>query len=71
MRPTTLALSELALIAATRAAAGIGLGFLLADHLPGGARRAVGWALILLGVFGTAPLAVNVLANTDAANRTS
>jgi hypothetical protein len=66
MRHVTLALPELALIAATRAAAGVGLGLLLADHLPPGARRAAGWTLMLIGVFSTLPLAVNVLDNSRA-----
>jgi hypothetical protein len=71
MKHVTLALPELALIAATRAAAGVGLGLLLADHVPPGARRAVGWSLMLLGVFSTAPLAVNVIDGARAAAATT
>ena len=61
MRETTLTLPELALIAGTRAALGAGLGLLLADRLSSSQRRAVGWALVLVGAVSTVPLAVEVL----------
>ena len=64
MKQTLLTLPELALIAGTRAAAGLGVGFLLADHVPGAARRTIGWTLVLLGLLSTFPLAVNVLQNS-------
>lgn len=64
MRQTTLNLPDLALIAITRAAAGIGLGLLLADSMPSAARRTLGWSLMLVGVFSTVPLGLNVLENT-------
>ena len=61
MRETSLTLPELALIAGTRAALGAGFGLLLADRLSPGQRRAVGWALVLVGAVSTVPLAVEVL----------
>jgi hypothetical protein len=63
MRQTVLTFPELALVAGTRAAAGLGVGFLLADHVPGPARRTIGWTLVLLGLLSTFPLAINVLEN--------
>jgi len=60
MRETRITLPELGLIAGTRAALGAGLGLLLADHLPGGRRRAVGWTLLLVGAVSTIPLAFEV-----------
>jgi hypothetical protein len=69
MKHATLALSDLALVAATRAVAGVGLGLLVADHLSAGSRRTIGWALMLVGVFSTVPLAVTVLASVDGTDR--
>ena len=60
MRRTVLTIPELALVAGTRAAAGLGLGLLLADHLPATVRRPVGWTLVLVGVLTTLPLAIDV-----------
>jgi hypothetical protein len=60
MRQTVLTLPELALVVGTRAAAGLGLGLLLADHLPVSARRPIGWTLVLVGLLSTFPLAISV-----------
>ena len=57
MRGIRITPPELALIAGTRAALGVGLGFFLADRLPDSQRRAVGWTLLLVGVVSTIPLA--------------
>jgi hypothetical protein len=61
MRETRLTVPELALIAGTRAAAGAGLGLLLADRLAPAQRRAVGWTLLLVGAITTLPIAFEVL----------
>ncbi len=61
MRETRVTLPELALIGGTRALLGAGLGLLLADRLPEGQRRAVGWTLLLIGALTTVPLAFEVL----------
>jgi hypothetical protein len=60
MRYAQITLPELALIAGTRAALGGGLGLLLADRLPEGQRRGVGWTLVIIGVLSTVPLAFEV-----------
>ena len=61
MRETRITLPELALVAGTRAALGIGLGLLLADRLSPGQRRAAGWPLLLIGALSTIPLAFEIL----------
>jgi hypothetical protein len=60
MRQTVLTIPALALVVGTRAAAGLGLGLLLADHVPAPVRRSMGWTLVLVGVLSTVPLAINV-----------
>ena len=51
---------ELALVAGTRAALGVGLGLLLAGRFSHEERRAVGWTLLLVGAATTIPLALEV-----------
>jgi hypothetical protein len=57
---------ELALVAGTRAALGMGLGLLLADRLNDQQRRAVGWTLFVVGALTTIPLAMEVLGKSPA-----
>src|SRR5438046_2881986 len=71
MRETRITLPELALIAGTRAALGAGLGMLLADRLPEGQRKAVGWTLVLIGALSTVPLAFEVLGRLRLSPRTA
>ena len=61
MREVHLPLPELALIAGTRVALGIGLGLLLAGRLSPQQRAAAGWALVAVGALTTIPLAGDVL----------
>jgi hypothetical protein len=61
MRETRLSLPELGLVAGTRAVLGVGLGLLLANRLSADQRKAVGWALFLVGAATTIPLALEVL----------
>jgi hypothetical protein len=61
MRKAELSLPEVALIGGTRGLLGAGVALLLADKLDRGQRRAVGWALFLIGAISTIPLAINVL----------
>lgn len=68
MKETRITLPELALIAGTRAAAGAGLGLLLANRLSESQRRAVGWTLLLVGALSTVPLALEVFGNFRAAS---
>jgi hypothetical protein len=63
MKKTELALTELGLIAGTRAMLGAGAGLLLADKLTNESRKAVGWTLLLIGLVSTIPLAANIFSN--------
>ena len=56
-RQTTVAIPELALIAATRGMLGAGIGLLVADRIPRQRRRAIGWTLFVVGALSTIPLA--------------
>ncbi|MDQ2733571.1 MAG: hypothetical protein M3Y55_00960 [Pseudomonadota bacterium] len=60
MFKTELPLPELALLVGTRGLLGAGLGLLLAEKVNADQRRAVGWALVAIGVVTTAPLALMV-----------
>ena len=61
MRERAITLPELALIAGTRAALGVGIGLLLADKIDPDRRKAVGWTLLLVGAVTTIPLALEIL----------
>ena len=63
MKKTELALTELGLIAGTRAILGAGAGLLLADKLTNESRKAVGWTLLLIGLVSTIPLAADIFNN--------
>jgi hypothetical protein len=52
---------ELAFIAGTRAAGGIGVGLLLSERLSASARRALGWSLVAVGAATTIAAAKIVL----------
>ena len=62
MREVQIPLAELALIAGTRVALGVGIGLLIADALTHAPRRAAGWTLIAVGALSTIPLAADVFA---------
>jgi hypothetical protein len=61
MKERTVTVPELALIAGTRIAGGAGLGLLLADRLGRDRSRAVGFALLAVGVLTTFPLLAEVM----------
>jgi hypothetical protein len=58
---------ELGLIAGTRAILGAGLALLLADRLDVQRRKAVGWSLLLIGVFVSLPLGLMLLGKREEA----
>lgn len=47
--------------AGTRALGGVGVGLLIAEHLPGRRRRALGIALVLLAGASTVPLMARIV----------
>lgn len=51
----------IALIAGTRVALGVGLGFLMADWIAGERRKGAGWALVAVGALTSIPLLAEVL----------
>ena len=51
---------ELALVAATRGALGVGAGLLLASTLPARRRKIIGSSLLAAGVLSTIPIAMRV-----------
>jgi hypothetical protein len=60
MKQVKLTVPEIGLIAGTRAAAGAGLALLLCDRLNPDQRRAIGWALLAVGIATTVPLVAQV-----------
>lgn len=60
MSTIELPFPELALLVGTRGLLGAGLGLLLAEQVNTDQRRAVGWALVAIGVMTTIPLALMV-----------
>lgn len=66
MKQVKLTVSELGLIAGTRAVAGAGLALLLCNRLNPDQRRAIGWALLAVGIVTTIPLVVDVLGKLPA-----
>src|SRR5262245_14700024 len=65
MKRKSLALPEIGLIAATRAAAGAGIALLLADRLKEGPRKAVGWTLLGVGALTTIPILIQLLSSDE------
>jgi hypothetical protein len=66
MKERTITVPELALVAGTRFALGIGVGFLVADWLDCEQRRAVGWTLTIVGALSTLPLGLHLLSKHTA-----
>lgn len=59
----SITVPELALLAATRGAIGVGAGFLLANKLSSGTRKAIGLPLFIGGLLSTIPIARHVFVN--------
>ncbi len=65
MKPKTLTLPEIGMLAGTRVALGIGIGLLLAERLNRETRKGAACALLLVGALSTIPLAIGVLNGSD------
>jgi hypothetical protein len=68
MKQRVLTMPEIALIAGTRAALGVGVGLLIADKLSREARKGAGWALVALGALSSIPIAAIVLGKSQIAD---
>ncbi len=55
-----VSVSEIAFIAGTRAAIGVGAGLLLANKLSAKRRKAIGIPLLVLGILSTIPIAMDL-----------
>ena len=60
MRERTLSIPEIALLAGTRVALGIGIGMLLSGKFNRDVRKGAGWALIAVGALTTFPIMAGV-----------
>lgn len=67
MREKVLTVPEIALIAGTRVALGIGLGLLMSDRLSREARKGAGWALVAVGALSTIPIVAGILSKAQLA----
>lgn len=56
---------ELALLAGTRVALGIGIGMLLSDRLSKDQRKGAGAALLIMGALTTVPLVIGLISRKD------
>ena len=65
MRERSLTIPEIALIAGTRVALGIGLGLLMSDKLSRDARKGAGWALVAVGALSSIPIVAGVLSKAQ------
>ena len=60
LKPKSVTIPEIALIAVTRGAIGFGAGLLLADKFKGERRKVFGWTLFLSGLASTIPIAMHL-----------
>ena len=67
MRERSLTVPEIALIAGTRVALGVGLGLLMSDKLSRDARKGAGWALVAVGALSTIPIVAGILSKAQLA----
>ena len=61
MKSITMSLPELGTIAVTRGMLGAGMAFLLGDKISSDKRKAIGLALVAVGVLSTVPLLADVM----------
>ena len=66
MMDRKVSITDLALLAVTRVALGVGIGFLIAGKLTGDQRKAAGIALAVVGGLTTIPLFLGINKRTSA-----
>jgi hypothetical protein len=69
MKERTLTIPKIGLIAGTRVALGVGIGFLISDRLKKDQRKAAGWALLGVGVLTTVPIVAGILGKGPLAHK--
>ena len=69
MKERNLTLPEIGLIAGTRVALGVGIGLLISDRLYKDQRKAVGWALVGMGVVTTVPIVAGIFGKGPLAHK--
>ena len=69
MNSVRLNLPTLGFIVSTRAALGVGVGLLVAEHLPAQRRRAIGATLLAIGAATTIPAAMSVIRSVRRSKR--
>jgi len=69
MKERSLTIPKIGLIAGTRVALGVGIGFLISDRLNKHKRKAAGWALFGVGVVTTVPIVAGILGKGPLAHR--
>jgi hypothetical protein len=58
MKTYPVTVPEVAIVAGTRAVAGVGIGLLVSGFLRPDTRRALGWSLLAIGALTTIPIAM-------------
>jgi hypothetical protein len=61
MKERILTIPKIAMIAGTRVGLGVGIGLLISDRFYKDQRKAVGWALVGMGVLTTIPIVAGIL----------
>ena len=69
MKEHSLTIPKIALIAGTRVWLGIGIGLLISDRLYKDQRKAVGWALVGMGVVTTVPIVAGIFGKGPLAHK--
>jgi hypothetical protein len=60
-KKANVSLPELAMLAASRAMTGMGLGMMIAQRIAPEKRKVIGWTLFAVGALSTIPLAFEIL----------
>ena len=69
MKAKILTVPEIAQLAVTRVALGVGIGLVLSDKLHDEQRKKLGWTLFTVGALSTFPIVANILGKQASANR--
>jgi hypothetical protein len=65
MKTYPVTVPEVAIVAGTRAVAGVGVGLLVSGYLRPDTRRALGWTLLAIGALTTIPIVMALLGKRE------